>query len=394
MTEAISRLRALALGGHVLSGMEGLADLCCDLSLATAAGMTEGLLSEATLLAEDLEALSDRRQFGPAGHDMENLVEKAIIRFRSLRRAAAAAIRATNGALADIDGPGGTHFDMPIDLTPAFRGLPTVAQAEGRAIPTGLGTGHSGLGQVYGMFTAITCRAGRTSAPGDAVILPAGAMIRLDAGDAILLHHLGPLMKDGDSDPGQDEMRCSAVEAKAEGVEIHGPMVLSRPPAGLDLQIVSAAREQMPLGADDMDWRFPFLMIGAGIFYSCLALGELRDKSVAEFGVAMGGSLLFIVMAAILWVIEKRGRRLRRRMAPLASRALSLLRGNTTAQGTERDIEDLAESVVYEGGALNVFPPGYIVAGPGREVRVMRPLALLPAPAGENVVALRRKKPA
>lgn len=392
MTEAISRLRALSTQPRLLPGAERLSTLCADLSLACRTGESAALMREATLLAETLETLSDRSRFGGAGQDPGDLAQEASMRLRSLQRAVAAAIR--SGAPGEEE----THFEAPVDLTSSLRNLPAPPDEGGRAVPTGMGGGESGLGQVCGTFTAITCRAGRTSAPRGAVILPAGAMIRLEAGDAILLHHRGPLMAQGASDPGQEEMRCSAVQAGEQGVEIHGPAILEVSPQGMDMEMLRAARAQMPPVHAGVEWWVSWGMMIGGIFIGLITMGEMRNESIIESMFHLMLSVLLLVVGVTLKCRERSVLRRRRRMAPLASRALSLLRGGRAAKSTgrdvERDIEDLAESVVHENGSLDVFPPGYIVAGPGREVRVMRPLALLPAPAGENVVALRRKKPA
>ena len=357
------------------------------------------------LLTTDLESLvkgfSEVVALRAAGQDLESidrLVIDLLALLSAMRQRAAKAIDnavtevAMPVALAVEDiGPAG----KPLDLSREFRRIAAAPAPEGagagQVIRTGFRPGEGAIGSLEGPFCLLAQNPALKVAPADAVLLPAGAVLRLGAGDSIMLHVRGCATR---GVPASHDFARLRVLAQGDLV-LHGPAILSPddlPDRASVLDLRNRLQETVNAIPDEGG---DLLALGMGVaavtgafmFFDGIA-AFLLAAPVLPAGFFVGRSILRKdadmrrIVQGLLDdpLLQRLARMMKVNLAPYESP--QSLRWNF------RSLVAMIDVFLETRDSLSFFPADLIHVHDG-QMRVMEPLKALPAPPAQgNVVPL------
>lgn len=358
------------------------------------------------LLTTDLETLvkgfSEVVALRVAGQDLESIDRLMIDLLALLSAMRQRAAKAIDNAVTEVSlpvalavediGPAG----KPLDLSREFRRIAAAPAPEsegaGQVIRTGFRPGEGAIGSLSGPFCLLAQNPALKVAPADAVLLPAGAVLRLAAGDSIMLHVRGRATR---GVPASHDFARLRVLAQGDLV-LHGPAILS-PDDLPDRAPVLALRNRLQEAINVIpDEGGELLALGMGMVAAVTGAFMLLD-----------GIAAFLLAAPVLPAGFFVGRSILRKDAdmrsmvqgllddPLLQRLARMMKVNLARDESVLSHRWSFRTLVTGIGAfletrdsLSFFPADLIHVHDG-QMRVMEPLKALPAPLSQgNVVPL------
>lgn len=369
-----------------------------DLRAVSSAGITgdERLFGlDAKNLAEGLERISRLREAGCAESMLTGPLANTLLLIADMRRRAALIVQ-REAEMVDI------HTEVAAstcanadtaDVTPALKRLLACAPVSAddaplTVLPTGLDP-NGEMSGVTGDLRVLTVAPSTNSAPPEAVVLPAGHVLRFSPGEAFIIHASGLHVGEDPDVPRARDAVNVVVEAGPGGAVLSGPAVLTIPALGdtalggfdkATTVITRALTEEHNIRAEE-DEMLTGVLWSAIISSVSFVILLLNSETIfTPAGLLCVGSLGIAAFSLMnRQIIDKRIRTLREfDTTGLWAEVRSVLKNAEAEMGDYFRPGGIER--VFNANTLWTLPVTHTRAQRGSGLRVLKPLVALPAP--------------